>query len=93
MDSMNENVIEFTRDNRVATVTFCQGRYVTKVKELAKKYPEEVQITHENEDGSIVAHIPTSYIKINKRTHNLTDEQRQELSDRLKAQLKKDETD
>lgn len=92
MDSMNENVIEFTRDNRVATVTFCQGRYVTKVKELAKKYPEEVQITHENEDGSIVAHIPTSYIKINKRTHNLTDEQRQELSDRLKAQLKKDET-
>ena len=93
MDSMNENVIEFTRDNRVATVTFCQGRYVTKVKELAKKYPEEVQITHENEDGSIVAHIPTSYMKINKRTHNLTDEQRQELSDRLKAQLKKDETD
>ena len=92
MDSMNENVIEFTRDNRVATVTFCQGRYVTKVKELAKKYPEEVQITHENEDGSIVAHIPTNYIKINKRTHNLTDEQRQELSDRLKAQLKKDET-
>ena len=65
MDDLRENVIEFLRDSKTATVTFCQGRYITRIKELAEKRPNEVEITAENRDGSIVAHIPTSWVRIN----------------------------
>lgn len=33
-----------------------------KVKKLAEKYPDQVQIDWENKDGSIVAHMPVSAI-------------------------------
>lgn len=64
MDTMRENVIEFLRNDRTMTATLCQGKYVTKVKKLAERYPNEVQIVHENADGSIVAHLPTKALKL-----------------------------
>jgi len=78
-----ENVIEFIKDAPVATVTFSQGRYITKIKKLAEKYPDRVQIVKENNDGTIVAHIPTSAIKINIIERNLSEEQRMIAAERL----------
>ena len=86
-DNVNENVIEFLRDSKTATVTFCQGRYVSKVKKLAEEYPEDVQITYENPDGSIVAHVPTKWIKISA-PRKMTEEQREKCAERL-AQYRK----
>ena len=83
MDDFKENVIEFLKDQKVATVTFCQGRYVSRIRELAERKPDKCQITAENMDGSIVAHIPTSWVRINPEK-NLSDEQRQEMAERLK---------
>lgn len=65
-----ENAIEWVRDSDTATVTFSQGRYITKIERLAEKYPDEVQIIHRNYNrggnvSSIVAHIPVKAIKIN----------------------------
>lgn len=85
MDSFNENVIEFLTNSHTATVTFTQGRYVSKIKSLAEKFPDEVKITHENADGSIVAHIPTEYISISRRKMDLTDEERKIRSERAKG--------
>lgn len=59
-----ENCIEFLRDAKRAMVTLTQGRYITKVKKLAEKHPDKCQIVAENRDGSILAHIPVSWIKI-----------------------------
>lgn len=61
-----ENVIEFLRDEKTASVTFCQGRYVSRIKKLATKYPDECQIVRENRDGSIFAHVPVSWIKVSR---------------------------
>ena len=83
MDSMNENVIEFLRDSKTATVTLCQGRYITRIKELIEKFPEKCKITAENADGSIVAHIPTTWIRINP-DRELTDEQLEVYRERAK---------
>lgn len=66
MTDLRENEIEFLNNQKVATVTLSQGRYISKVRRLAGKYPDEVKIVTENQDGSIVAHIPTSYIKISR---------------------------
>lgn len=78
-----ENAIEWIRNSNVATVTFSQGRYITKIKKLAEKYPYDVKITAENSDGSIVAHIPVHYIKISNAKRDLTDEERKAISERL----------
>ena len=64
-DNTQENAIEFIKNSPTATVTFSQGRYISKIKKLLSQYPEDVKLVRENKDGSIVAHIPVSYIKIN----------------------------
>ena len=82
-DYNQENAIEWIRNSNIATVTFSQGRYITKIKKLAEKYPDDVKITAENSDGSIVAHIPVRYIKISNAKKELTDEERKAIAERL----------
>lgn len=81
--AVNENAIEFLRDHERATVTFSQGRYKTRIRNLAKQRPEECQIVAENKDGSLCAHIPTSWIRINPGME-LTDEQREEKAETMR---------
>lgn len=83
MENFKENVIEFIQNEKTATVSFCQGRYITRIKELAKKKPDECQITNTNPDGSIVAHIPVSWIRINPNME-LSDERREEMAERMR---------
>ena len=64
MDRYNENVIEFLENQERAMVTLSQGRYKSKIRRLATEHPESCEIVAENSDGSIYAHIPTSWIKI-----------------------------
>lgn len=64
MERCIENVIEFIKDSDVMGVTLSQGRFISKVKKLAKEHPEDVKIIAENKDGSIFAHIPVSYLSI-----------------------------
>lgn len=60
----NENVIEFIKDEKRATVTFTQGRYKSRIRKLAENHPEECQIVVENMDGSLCACIPVEWVKI-----------------------------
>ena len=89
MNMNNENVIEFLKDESQATVTFSQGRYISRIKKFAAERPEECKIVAENKDGTICAHIPVSWIKIAPpREVKLTEEQRQALAERLAAYRK-----
>ena len=65
MDRVTENVIEFIVGQKIASVTFSQKKYVNRIKKLAKERPTECSIVAENQDGSIFAHIPTRWIRIN----------------------------
>ena len=83
-----ENAIEFIKHSKRATVTFSQGRYISRIKKLAEKYPEECEIVAINkstgESESICAHIPTKWIKITPpAVRNLTEEQKAEIARRL----------
>jgi len=82
-----ENNIEFTRNSPTATVCFSQGRYVSKIKRLAEKYPDECKIMYENKDGSIVAHIPVSWVKVSPK-RKISDEQREAATERMKQYQK-----
>ena len=83
-ENNDENVIEFIRNSDTATLTFSQGRFITKIKKLAKENPDEVQIVYENKDGSIVAKIPVSYIHIYSSKREMPEEQRKAAAERLK---------
>lgn len=63
-DGCTENAIEWIKDGERATLTLSQRRTISRVKRLAAKYPERCKILVENKDGSVYAHIPTSWIKI-----------------------------
>lgn len=65
MDSVTENVIEWIRGQQTATLTLTRGSLATRVKKLAEQRPEECQIIVQNEDGSILAHVPVKWFKIN----------------------------
>lgn len=78
-----ENAIEFVKDNDRATVSFSQGRYITRIRKLAAERPEECEIVAENKDGSICAHIPVTWVKIIP-TRQLTDEQRQQIAQQFR---------
>lgn len=83
----SENVIEFLKNQEVMTCTFCQGRFITKVKRLAEQYPDEVQIVAENDDGSICAHVPVRYLSLSNRKRELSDEEKEEIRLRLNKSL------
>lgn len=89
MAEFKENVLEWLNGQTKVTCTLNDPKYIRIVKELAKKKPDKVTIDAENKDGSIVATIPKSAIKINIVTRELTEEQRAEMSDRMKKLHKK----
>lgn len=82
---MKETIYEHADGNDTFTVTAAERWSVGMIRRLAEKHPTEVVITTENEDGSIVAHVPTSWMRIiPKRTVELTDEQREERAERMR---------
>ena len=56
------------------------------VKRLKADFPDDVDIKHENKDGSINAYMPLKWMRITPRKKkNLSDEQKKALAERLTA--------
>lgn len=79
---LKENAIEFYKGDKRATVSFSQGKYISRIKKLKEKYPDDVEIVAENPDGSLYAHIPTKWIKINP-PKEMSEEQKEAARERL----------
>lgn len=87
---MQENVIEFVKNADVATVNFCQGRYISKIKKMADKFPDECEIVSES-DGCIVAHVPVKWIHVSRHSgREMSDEERAAAAERLRKVRKKE---
>lgn len=82
---VQENAIEFIRNSEMATGTFSQRRWITKMKKLAEQPKNNVEIVYENSDGSIVVHFPVSYLHVSnrKREAEMSDEQKEVVKKRL----------
>ena len=80
---MRENCIEWYTGSDTVTVTLTQQRLINKVRKLAETNAN-VTIEAENEDGSICAHLPLSFIKISA-PRQLSEEQKAEAAERLKS--------
>lgn len=86
--NFRENVIEFITDEDLATLTISQGRYKTRIRELAKSHPDECQILASNKDGSILAHVPVSWIRIYPQME-LTEEERERRAKTMRQNRQK----
>ena len=83
-DYSRENVIGWYKDSEIATVTFSQGRYISRIKKLTEKYPDDVKIL-KNADGTILAYVPVKAIHISiVHRAEMTDEQKKAASERFK---------
>lgn len=84
---MNEFVIEWIKGKTVASVTCpSNSRLANKIRNLAENHKEFMVIRDDNE--ALFAHIPVSSVSIRKPTE-ISDEKRQELSDRMKRMVTK----
>lgn len=84
MAEFKENVLEWLNGQTKVTCTLNDPKYIRRVKELAKKYPDNVTVDAENKDGSIVATIPKSAVKISIVNREFTEEQRKAIGERLR---------
>lgn len=85
---MSENIIEFLRGEETATVTFSQGRYISRIRELKERFPDQVEITDEPETngGYLVAHVPTKWIRVSPPPQReYTEEQLEAMRERFAA--------
>ena len=81
---ITETVYEHTTGDNTFTITAAEQWSKTMVKRLKKRYPDEVDIRYINEDGSMLVHMPFSWMRVSpKRKLNLTDEQREERRVRM----------
>lgn len=79
----NENVIEWVKDGKTATLSLTQGRTISRVMKLAKSRPEECKIVAQNTDGSICARVPVGWIKISP-IREVSEEQKAAARARMK---------
>ncbi len=87
-EGYTENVIEWVKDGDQATLSLSQRRTISRVKQLAEQYPDQCQILAENKDGSLYAHLPVSWIRINPGME-LTEEQREKRADTMRENMAK----
>lgn len=79
--NLRENCIEWVTGSSVATVGLTQGRFQSKVRKLAEKYPDDVKIVQDKD--VLVAHIPVKAIKLSIVERNFTEEEKQIARERL----------
>lgn len=74
------------RGIRYASISTDERTYITQIRKLAEKYPEDVIIKREPEenDGCMYAWLPAKWFRLQKpKTLNLTEEQRAERRERF----------
>lgn len=79
-----ENGVEWLNGQDTVTFSFSQKKFINKVRSLAEKYPDEVKIYAENNDGSITGNLPLKFVKISApRQVSMDDEKKAILVERL----------
>lgn len=85
---MNEFSIEWIKGAEYAGVTAPSGTALkSKLLRLAKEKPDEVKVIAINQDGSVFAHVPVTYIKVSP-PRQVSDEQKEAASERFKQMWK-----
>ena len=73
---MRETSFEHIAGNEYVTCYTAEQKWINQIRRLKKTYPDEVDIRYENPDGSLLVHLPLSWLKLKpKKQINFTEEQ------------------
>ena len=64
MQRVLETVFEHEDGRDTFTISACEKWSARKIRKLAEAHPDEVKIVAENEDGSLLAHVPLGWVSI-----------------------------
>lgn len=67
MRDLHETGINHIAGDNFVTFFSSERKWINRIRKLKEEFPNEVDIKHENPDGSLVAHIPTSWFQIKPR--------------------------
>ncbi len=81
-EGYNQNVIEWIRGENIAYLTLSQKSLINKVLKLSKSR-DDIKIVSENEDGTLYARIPSSWIKISP-PKEVSEDRREKMSKHMK---------
>lgn len=85
MQEVRETIYEHQSGESVFTVSTQERAFISMLRKLKERRPEEVEIIAENSDGSLVAKLPVTWMKIRPpRTVNMSEEQRAAASERMR---------
>ena len=87
MADFRETVVGYTNLDQYATFDSSETKWINKILKLKEKYPDEVEIIcmPENNNGSIFAHIPKSWMKVSPpKQVNYTEEQKAAMAERMR---------
>ncbi len=80
-----ETVFEHLDGKDTWTVSTDERTWKNRLVKLAEQHPDEVECVSVNRDGSVMFHVPASWVKVRPpRKVNMTDEQKAALAERLK---------
>lgn len=86
MKDIKETSIERIQGESFCTVFTAELKFVNQLKKWAQKQPNKVSIVVENDDGSILAHVPNEWFNFvgPKKQYNLSQEQREARAARMR---------
>ena len=92
--NVNECAVNFIKGEKVASVTAAAGtKWNNRIRKWAEEFPEAVQILAVNEDGSVFAHFPSKFVKLERPVERvgrkLTDEEKVVSAERLRVAREK----
>lgn len=88
INDFTETVYEHVSGNDTFTITVAERWSKAMVNKLKERYPDEVDIRTVNADGSMVVHMPFSWMRIvPKRKDNRSAEERAEAAERMRQYI------
>lgn len=89
MDEIRETIYEHAAGSDTFTVTAAERKSIGMLRKLAEKHPGEVEIVAENADGSLLARLPYSWMRIvPKRNVVMSEEQKEAAAERMRSMRK-----
>lgn len=80
-----ENAIEWLTGQKTCTISTTDRKWINRLKKAYSESHDQFIRYIENEDGSVYATIPSSWVKFNNHKRMMSEEQRQAAAERLKA--------
>ena len=76
MEDIKETAWNHIYGEKIATFSTSEKKWIREIQRLHEEYPDEVDIRHVNNDGSILVHLPADWLRIRpKKKSNLSAEQ------------------